>query len=496
MENSSDSPKMSRREVLRLGKDATAAVVVGSLGGGLIARDEIAKQVGRGVDEIINPESYVSGSIPVLLPRSTDTPRVSLQEHNESVSIHPVYKVENEKVMANILSDFDIQAEHTGVPLTEHTFAEVGEAIITSAEGLVDGKQEYVALFRGSKDADQLLAIGYESGMYTYDWQLEEWVRLLTKDNAVLHNATPWENLQSNKPNRLLLEESTEGIKTLLSIGYKPWGAVLPSTKVPDSISRQSQSHIDSYDQTKEDILLRKSTGERFYVSDNGDLIDVHHLWAKTGETLDLFAQLHEQYLTKVENPVAEIRYSPGHSASYQFTVDSQSLGSSVILDTTFQLMTEVGYRMEGVSQRLAVEKIPGAKQVIQASGMMPEDLFSNSLGILSMIALIKEKNLLGELQDPATLRSRTAQLKEQLMYEAVNRVLEKYGVRHIDTPPPAILPAGLYPLIPSKVTDNDNPSHIDLEGVTPNNPAVQYSLTHVPAFEINFQRGVKELLG
>jgi hypothetical protein len=472
---------MSRRDFLKNLGLATGAAIITD-------RHQLATGIGKLVDALATPEKVVSYPIPILVPRDNDTPTLQPQEiAGEPKHIRIVNEQQGDKVALQLLSEEPFQAEHLapGQAIPSGKLIDTGTGIITTAEGLTQGKQEYCMFFKGENN--QLIAVGYEKGLYSYDANLKEWVRLLTVDkDGKQHTANTseatWEDLQKAKPSRMLIQDIAAGTKALASVGYRPWAAVLPSTKIPEGTQIETQP--DYYAKTTEEVL--ESTikeNKRYFITRNGDVVDIAHVWAKSEETLNLFCQLYEQFLQKTPHPTATIEYDAAQNASFQFAVDPSSLHPETILDTTFQIMNQVTYLMEGVTQRYVQEKMPFLKP---HSGMTPEDMFSNSIGIAGMLTLMQDSGNLEQIKKHLAAKTNFSQLKDMLHQQAMNRILTEYGVRANPQVDPHISLIAAYPLIPSKITEADakTPTHIRLPGITPNNPDVKYQTTHVPVLQ------------
>jgi|GEM_PF-2762826 len=461
-----------------------------------------ARLLGELGDELISPESIIPNPIPVLVPRDTDIPKVSRGAPQEPLAVVPTYWNKKDTLGLQLPSDILLQSNHSEVQVTDRNFNETGVAILTSAEGPIEGKQEYCMLFRGIEQKDQLVAVGYESGLYLYDHTLQEWVTVRNADDKKLTLTDSWEKLQSKKPDRMMIEDVARGVETLLDIGYRPWGAVLPSTKMPGA--KKLASPLSHYATTKDSVLNFSAEGKGYFVTQNGDIIDCNHLKAKAGETFDLFTQLYTQSLNGESNPRASVHYSVGRDERYQFAVDPQSLAPETMLATVFQIMNEVTYRMEGISQRYLKENIAMLPLDLYRSGMSPEDMFTNSLGVTSMLSLLRKEGWLDKLKAPllaldtqnAQLEAQLVLLKDVLTKQVMLNVVQTLGVRPLQEPPLGNLPLGISPLIPTKVTDEDgaHATHLDLTGFTPNNPNVRYSVTNVPTLELLFDAGAEKL--
>jgi hypothetical protein len=331
-----------------------------------------------------------------------------------------------------------------------------------------------------------------------------EWARIVVtsdKDIRSSHavSSASWEDLESTKPDRLLIEDVTEGTKTLRRLGYRPFGAILASTQMPE----MSEIYFGPKDcaRTLEEIIDRTKP---FFVTGEGIVLDLHHLEAKAGETLGLYAQLLSQQISGEAQPTATVRYTKSSEAMYSFAVEPASLVDDTIIDTALALMNAASTFMEGVSQSHTVETIPFAGALSANSGMSHEDLFTNTLGISSALTLIKELGLTEKLtQNIQAVRRHYPTMSpeeisniviKELKPYLVSRVLEQtaraYGVRAFNEPITGTLPRGIYPLVPV-LADPENTAatarittFLRAADISTNNPKVQFTTTHVPAYE------------
>lgn len=487
--------ELTRRQFLResgrLTGYAFAATVVG-VGAkvGYENRYAIADASGRLLDTINPPERIISHAVPVLLPRAEAVWNVEPKaERSEKVHINPIYTVIDDKVVLNLINEFPLNVDYSGAELSEHTFVEAGYAVITSPKGVDAINQDFCALFEGKNDKAQLVAVGFNDSFYTYDPISNEWGPVITEDDKQVYTAS-WDTLQEKKPDRMLISEIAAGIETLSAIGYHPWPAILASTRMPDSSVQQTP--LEDYAQGGDEV---REGNKRYYVTENGDLVDRFHLGDHARETLSVFSQLHIQSLTQEKSPKVKVKYHPYSDYSYAFDVDPRSLQPDTIWDTTAKVMFTTDYLIEGVSQRYIIEDFPDIVAKFDIGGMQAEDMFSDSLGIITMLSVMKEQGLMS-IKDPTVFKAEVDRIKERLVKEVVEKVVQKYGVRSTTESAKKDYSIGIYPLIPFKVTDEDGSkvTTIDLEGIDPNNPNVHIKITDVPAMPINFERGVQRV--
>jgi hypothetical protein len=504
-----------------LSRRAFLSVCVGAAGAAAVANwQPITEAVAAGYDRLATPENIIPGPIVALEPREHDTPMVAKRACVPAAHIWTAHDRSSGGSGLRLAPDTTLWAEHSNTPLMDRTFTAAGTAIITTAEGPTYGEQAYCRLF---ESAEAVVAVGYEGGMYTYERRLGqsgntngEWVRLLTASDdrtlpAHAHSGQRWANQAVAERRGMLIEEVVAGTQTLQRLGYRPWAAVLPSTKMPEMtrIALGPSSCV----QTAEELLNRDHT-KRYLITERGDIVDIDHLEAKAGETLSLFSHLYHQHLAGQPRPTARVKYTAGSKADFAFAVDTASLRPEHLPDTTFSIMNDVSVQMEGITQRYLVENFPSLKDW-WPSGMNSEDLFTNTLGIVGMLALIRQHNLLGRLAGPLqALHSHNPQaspqetrqniekiisdIKPLFVKQVLARVAQNLGVREQTQSVTLELPKGMYSLLPTKVSNQDSttPTRIDLGtvGLRPNNPNVRYQPTHVPIMVATLEYALSRL--
>jgi hypothetical protein len=499
---------------------------VATVGAAFLNRNSLADTVGRTLDYLASPEDIVSKPVISLEPRLDDTPLVSPQPHSESTKIDLQFSYDQHEqgALLDLPPGISLQTEHTHSPIElSKSLSPAGTAIITTAEGLSKGDQEYCALF---KEGEHVLAVGYTGGLYTYEHALKqgadgstgEWVRVVTSskdgdgpDSPVIVD-TPWKDIEVGLPD-MLIEKVTMGTKTLHDIGYKPWAAILPSTKMPGM--KHMELNPASCAQTIEEVT-EHTLSKSFFISEHGDLVDINHLQAKAGETLALYTQLYYQHLTNEPHPKARVAYARGSKASFSFSVDPESLNKETLQDTTFAIMNTTSVLMEGVSQQYGNEKIPLANAMWPSmGGMNPEDLFTNSLGITGMLSLISQPEVAKSLErsletlhrdNPRAsadvmsthLKKIAQEANDILIKHVVAQTAHSLGVRPQPTAVTVELPRGIYPLIPIKVANEDaaTPTHLNVRAldIQPDNPNTRFKIVHVPAMQSAAERALGKL--
>jgi hypothetical protein len=481
-----------------------------------------AEYAGHAYDTLTSPENLVDGPIAVVEPRHDNSPAVDAQEHGK------VFHVDSRLRPGDKFSVFGfnaegLRAEHTGTPVAENSLTSAGTTIITTAEGLEYGAQEYCALFKGE---DQTLAVGLSGGMYIYEPQLGregissgEWVRIvndegLYKPASHAITSSPWLTGDTIPPHDMLVQDIVQGTRTLEALGYRPYAAVLPDTPTPSNTHKTLDRHNTS--QSAEELLASYDNHEKLYfVSKRGDLIDSTHLRAKAGETLDLFVQLKYQQIAGEANPCAKVRYAANTASVFEFELNPEAIEPENITDATFAVMTAESVLMEGIAQRYGTEKISGAIDKVIPSGLSPEDFFTNSLGAAGMLELIRELGLASKIEEPLRMiyekyrdkssvdvlleiNEAMAQIREQLALQVVSDTIASLGVRALDRPTRIDMPRAVHNLVPTKVSAKDaaTPTVIDLEkaGIRTNNPNVRVRTTHLPAMQSNIEHALHKL--
>lgn len=499
----SDRPLVTRRDTLKLG------AVLGTA----YKFPWLAETAGSAIDAIISPESIIDRPIIALEPREHTAPSVEPLPHGETVSIH-VRQAED----TTISLPPHLYAEHSYIPLKDERLAPAGVAIVTTAEGLVKGVQEYCTLFQGETHT---LAIGYEGGLYAYEPSLGkangsngEWVRVITPAEQAHSPASPistnW--IDYSTSHEMLIEKVAQGTKTLQKLGYRPWAATLPSTQMPEMTQKHLTPEICAT--SIEDAVQREPEGEFFCVTEKGDLVDLVHLKAKAGETFDLYVQLYYMHLAKEPQPVARVRYSEGTDADFEYAVSSTSLHPNTLQDTTFSIMTTTSMLMEGISQRYMAENIPLGDKLKDMGGLGAEDLFSNSLGIVGMLSLLQEPEIMDILEEKLrairqqnrhlstleardTLETTLNKARDTLANLVLTETIQALGVTPQENNT-ITLPRGLSPLIPTKVDPEAarTPTRINLKaaGIDQTNPKVGFVPVHVPAMRPTVQRILEKI--
>jgi hypothetical protein len=498
------NPDMDRRTVLK-----GMGLVVGAAA--LESLPQMIRDMAELGDALASPEHIISDPITALEPREHNEPVVTPKSRGEERKVKTWYARKGESTLLHLPSNTALWAEHADTPIEDDVFTSAGTAIITTAEGLTDGEQAYGMLFKGK---DQVLAVGYNGSLYTLvdlgNKETKEWVRVVTHTeddtppSPVVATAS-WKDLEAASPDKMFMEHVVEGSKTLRELGHKPWAAVLPSTQMPDMVRHDKMDPEISPGNCAQDVneLLSEQNSKRYFITAQGDIVDAGHLRTKAAESLTLFTQLLSQRISGEPHPKASIKFLPGGEATFDFSVDPASLQADALFDTVFSMMTTTSVVTEGVTQRYIVEKIAPVLDKFGTIGKSPEDLFSNSLGVVGMLSLIREHGLTQKLetalqtihgQHPdaspqemsAAIEAALGDLPAQLAHEVMTQTARTFGVRGVNAANQRDFPRSMYPLVPVKLTDQDRPTRIDLRssGISTNNPNVRYALDHAPAME------------
>lgn len=507
--------EVDRRTVVRTGLAVatTAAIQQGLPGMGL---KELAEWTGEQLDSMEDLEKIMPNPIIALEVREDDTPTVEAKQHGKSITINPSF---SEGGVLRFAPDLQAEAEHVpyqDLELGKGTFNMAGVGIITTAEGLVDGKQEFIEMFEDNTTG-QLVGVGYEGGLYVYKRELGkaegtsgEWVRIVTRPDkngplSALINGKTYEEMRSFMPEQKLIHRVKQGTDTLRRIGYQAYGAILPTTKMPE----MKTITVGSINNTASEIMF----GRGLFVTEQGDLIDIDHLQGKASETLQLFADL------LAKNPNVGVGYALGSSATYKFAIEPSVLTSENTADLTASIMNTVTMLMEGISQRDMFETMPKAvNDLLPAFGHYnPEDAFTNTLATTEMLTVIKEmgvaETLKGKIEaikhrhgDKLTAEQMHTKINEmvremapQLVRMVMSKVVHERGVRAIKQPLTLELPLGIYHNIPVKISTADaaNTSRINKKaaGLNPKNmQAHEYQTTNLPVLEVVAGKAISKI--
>jgi hypothetical protein len=515
-----EQEEIERRTLLRLGLGAAAGA---ALYNGPAVLRWAAENGGELYDHLASPESMITQPVPLLEPRENDNPTVRPVARGGSQQIPTQYRRNKQQINLRLGGDTPLFAEHTGQRIILNEFTAAGTGIITTAEGPVEGEQAYCSLFTSRHtDTATTVAVGMSGDMYVYDTGLGqtggtsgEWVRLLVQDDeralpSHAHSQTNLERIDDTDTKKLLIQDVLEGTNTLQELGYQPWAAIRPTTETPATLTPENMVPGISADSCVKDIAelqAARENGKHYLISEHGDILDLTHLFAKAGETLSLYAQLHYQHIAQEPRPEARVKYSFGSSSNFRYAVDPESLDPATLTDTTFAIMNTTSVAMEGISQRLMVEKsiIGDALNDKWPSGLSPEDLTTNSMAIVGMLELIGKYNLGERLEAPLrqlhinnptmssaemtdAIDAALADIRPQLEVAVAEQAALKIGIRRITEPVRTALPRGIYPLIPVKLRPEDaaTPTHINVRsaGINPDNRKVRFTSTHVPAMK------------
>lgn len=505
--------RADRRTVLR---DAALTILAAYAPGFRLM--DVAEGIGADLDRRDSPENVIGQTVPVLEARRSNQPVVEpLPRSYDTAEITTLFS--KDSLVMRLDWDKPLEAEHTGTAIDSDPLFAAGEGVITTAEGLKLGKQEYCTFFRNEK---QIIAVGFEGGLYVYEPRLGgqgehesrgEWVRIITKDpkqplplRAVAHDA--WQYIQDNRPESMLAKRVVVGTQTLNDIGYKAYGAVLPSTRMPEMKAFELGPHNCA--QNVGEIL---DGSKELAISQFGKVMDYGHILAKAGETVTSVARMVYEIIDKTSDAKAanaktitlDVPYAKGYSAEYTYSINLDSLQSDDdIYDMVFAVMNDVGMQMEGVSQSY-IEKMPGGQKFAHVGNFDPGDLSSNTEAVLRTIKKMKADGFIGNMRGRMqSLHQKTKKLPHQKKLEAISKEVadiktsiavqvrrdaaRAHGVRKQETAQTYTLPLELYHFIPTVVRETDaaTPTFIDWRdaGVTLNNPRMEFKAIKIPAWE------------
>lgn len=481
---------------------------------------DVLSGAGRALDEYANTERIIPGPTISLAPRKDNTPSVEPKPRGESVTTWTSFSPQTEKERATLRFAPALSAEaehfpHQDLRLGEGVFTEGGFAIITTAEGFTPhktingwsrGEQVSTRMFQ-DHTTGQLVAVGLEGGLYVYKTELGrkgvtsgEWVRIVTRPDknappSALISAKTWAEMQQFMPKRFFAQDKELGVQTLRQVGYKPFGAISPNTKTPDTKTLTISPENCTTDPAN-------SIDKRLYwITEKGDLIDMNHLGSKARETLRLVLDL---LSLDPEDPTVRVEYARGYSSGFEFAIDPDALKLENVVDMASSIMDTVTTLMEGISQRGVYELNPDLQKHFKDSHFSFEDGPTNKLGSTGMLGTITQLGILKDLN--ARLKAelhRNPHLSKKevidnlvrdsqpsLMRITLGQLVAEHGVRKQTTTITQEFPLNPYHEIPGKVTSQDlaTPTFIDVRkaGINPDNPdAHRYRPTNVAMLEL-----------
>jgi len=192
---------------------------------------------------LVNPQKTFSG---VYLERSTNVRQQSqlAQDLNE------------EDDLGNLTNPF-VLGEHLKI---------AGFDIITDARGLWKGQQEYCAIFVDQQN--NYLAIGYEGGLYGYDFEQKEWCRLIDSNGKCLQVKARWKGLNITPPK--MSEQVISGLVLAKQLGYPRYPIVRGDVQMPEMNEKGGKF-------TPEHFYSKENPYGRYLFGKSGEIIDLVH---------------------------------------------------------------------------------------------------------------------------------------------------------------------------------------------------------------------------
>jgi len=141
-----------------------------------------------------------------------------------------------------------------------------GFDIITDARGLWKGQQEYCAIFVDQQN--NYLAIGYEGGLYGYDFEQKEWCRLIDSNGKCLQVKARWKGLNITPPK--MSEQVISGLALSNQLGYPRYPIVRGDVQMPEMNEKGGKF-------TPEHFYSRENPYGRYLFGKSGEIIDLVH---------------------------------------------------------------------------------------------------------------------------------------------------------------------------------------------------------------------------
>ena len=477
-----DGPKISRRGLLKMG-----VVVLAVCYGGYYNRIRLARLMDT---SLFSPEKLLKGvSLSELLksildsaPRAIERPVDKISENFAKNLADPntVRKIEQFRLFANpfypeeyilpnpskIFSGAFLEKPSNSQPLELHPDLpkekgspgsksdsfKIGEYlkiagfdIITDARGLWDGQQEYCVIF--VDDNNNYLAIGYEGGLYGYDFKQKQWCRLIDSDGKCLQVEDKWRGLNITLPK--MSEQVISGLALANKLGYPRYPIVRGDVQMPEMNEKAGKF-------MPEHFYSEKNLHGRYLFGKSGEIIDLVHAGGMAEKLVLAVIQMLQQYekQIKVSPGLNEVSFEvsiphfegeENFPFEYQCKLNVKGLNevtaTRAILLIGFLLIQETGFLLETVSQRAVRDMV--SIPIPLVVGMTPEDMYSNSLGMwLALNELLQNPN-----------REEIAQLKDgNSRKDFLNRIKEKLVKNFAGETPTkevGLQTLGMYPFIP-----------------------------------------------
>jgi len=371
---------------------------------------------------LVNPQKTFSG---VYLERSTNVRQQSqlAQDLNE------------EDDLGNLTNPF-VLGEHLKI---------AGFDIITDARGLWDGQQEYCAIFVDQQN--NYLAIGYEGGLYGYDFEQKEWCRLIDSNGKCLQVKARWKGLNITPPK--MSEQVISGLAIANQLGYPRYPIVRGDVQMPEMNEKAGKF-------TPEHFYSRENPYGRYLFGKSGEIIDLVHAGGMAEKLVLAVIQMLEQYNKQIkaspglnevflEVSIPHFESDENFPFEYQCKLNVKGLSEAdvtrAILLIGFLLIQATGFLLETVSQRAVRDMV--SIPIPLVVGMTPEDMYSNSLGMwLALTELLQNPN-----------QEEIAQLKNGNSRKAFLNRIKKELVQKFagETPTQEVRlqTLGMYPFIP-----------------------------------------------
>jgi len=371
---------------------------------------------------LVNPQKTFSG---VYLERSTNVRQQSqlAQDLNE------------EDDLGNLTNPF-VLGEHLKI---------AGFDIITDARGLWKGQQEYCAIFVDQQN--NYLAIGYEGGLYGYDFEQKEWCRLIDSNGKCLQVKARWKGLNIISPK--ISEQVISGLVLAKQLGYPRYPIVRGDVQMPEMNEKEGKFKPEYF-------YSEKNEHGRYLFGKSGEIIDLVHAEGMAEKLVLAVIQMLEQYnkqikaspnLDKVSFKVSIPHIEGGEDFPFEYQCKLNVKGLSeadvtrAILLIGFLLIQATSFLLETVSQRAVRDMV--SIPIPLVVGMTPEDMYSNSLGMwLALTELLQNPNQeeIAQLKNGNSRKAFLNRIKKELVQKFAGETPTK-EVR--------LQTLGMYPFIP-----------------------------------------------
>ncbi len=521
---------LSRRQFgqLALGMAGVTAVNMGTQ----VSRrpQEAGHWVGKHViDTIRNPEALMpSDGMTILIPRGDATPKVEADdrsEQNQHVDAELI-GVDSELVLRFVDTE-GLRGKFSGEELAAQDFTCRGVAVLTSAEGLQHGKQEFCILTHAENA--QAVAVGYESGtLYRYDNKLLEWEELVTDSDSqsttIAINQSIWTQFLDETQlfqTGTLLHEVETGNQLLQALEYKPFPALRPDLQMPE-MSQKISINSQRTAQSRSEVLNYTEEKVPFLITEAGMLLDIEHLSEKTAYVTSLWAQLsliQKKRNSAHQQKMHDVSLFQGTTSDiaerFHFSVEDSVFDTYSLADIIQMIMYLYTTATEGIMQRdiLVTARNFGVGKS-RSTGMSPEDPYTNTVSTVITLELLQDINselatsfqsnldllLEQEFSTPLeqalacdALYLQVAKQGQDIRHIILEWVLDNWGIQHF-TGEYQDLAYGLYHCIGMQVGTSNN-SIPDFQGKLPER-VTGVQITHLPNFAVSIPTALKETKG